>query len=274
MNQLSDILNNIKESNYKEANEGVFDVLYLKIDEKLQEGIQNEKDDGYQKFFQSALKKFGVTQPDQLKGDKKKEFYNYVDKNWKSDAEKETGQEDPKESVELDELGRGTLRRYREKSKKQISDIEKRGMKKGEKVSSKYKKRLKGRRQATTRLAKKAMEGVEVDERHAPLPKSSEFVVHYPMKDNKQVTKLTKLGGKVDRANKRVVFKFDTAAERTKFRKKNKKLLSTITDSFEVEEGAEMDIAKEKEKMAMSQEKIRDLAIQMKKEKQRKRAEA
>jgi len=133
-----------------------------------------------------------------------------------------------KESVELGELGRGTLRRYREKSKKQISDIEKRGMKKGEKVSSKYKKRLKGRRQATTRLAKKAMEGVEVDERHAPLPKSSEFVVHYPMKDNKQVTKLTKLGGKVDRANKRVVFKFDTAAARTSFRKKNKSVLSTI----------------------------------------------
>ena len=39
-------------------------------------------------------------------------------------------------------------------------------------------------------------------------------------------------------------------------------------------EGAEMDMAKEKEKMAASQEKIRDLAIQLKKEKQRKRAEA
>ena len=161
-----------------------------------------------------------------------------------------------KESVELDELGRGTLRRYREKSKKQISDIEKRGMKKGEKVSSKYKKRLKGRRQATTRLAKKAMEGVEVDERHAPLPKSSEFVVHYPMKDNKQVTKLTKLGGKVDRANKRVVFKFDTAAERTAFRKKNKSVLATITDQ---KEGTETDIAKEKENIAKAQERIKDL---------------
>ena len=35
-----------------------------------------------------------------------------------------------------------------------------------------------------------------------------------------------------------------------------------------------MDIAKEKEKMAASQEKIRDFAIKMKKEKERKRAEA
>ena len=49
----------------------------------------------YQKFFQSALKKFGVTQPDQLDGEKKKAFYNYVDKNWKSDKEKETGKDDP-----------------------------------------------------------------------------------------------------------------------------------------------------------------------------------
>ena len=49
----------------------------------------------YKKFFQSALKKFGVTQPDQLDGEKKKAFYNYVDKNWKSDKEKETGKDDP-----------------------------------------------------------------------------------------------------------------------------------------------------------------------------------
>lgn len=41
----------------------------------------------YQAFFKKALKKFGVTEPDQLKGDKKKEFFDYIDKNWKSDDE-------------------------------------------------------------------------------------------------------------------------------------------------------------------------------------------
>ena len=150
MSQLTDLLNNVKEGNYKDATETIFDALYLKIEESIQdkkemsegcgcnngnESVQHESDDDgdeYQKFFKSALKKFGVTAPDKLEGDKKKEFYNYVDKNWKSDKEKESG----------------------------------------------------------------------------------------------------------------------------------------------VDEGAEMDIAKEKEKMAASQEKIRDLAIQMKKEKQRKRAEA
>jgi len=41
----------------------------------------------YQKFFQSALKKFGVKSPAELSGDKEKEFYDYIDKNWKGDKE-------------------------------------------------------------------------------------------------------------------------------------------------------------------------------------------
>ena len=41
----------------------------------------------YQKFFNAALKKFGVTEPDKLPDDKKKAFYNYVDKNWEGDNE-------------------------------------------------------------------------------------------------------------------------------------------------------------------------------------------
>ena len=41
----------------------------------------------YQKFFKGAMEKFGVTAPDQLEGDKKKDFFNYVDKNWTGDNE-------------------------------------------------------------------------------------------------------------------------------------------------------------------------------------------
>ena len=41
----------------------------------------------YKKFFKGALEKFGVSEPDQLEGDKKKDFYNYVDKNWTGDKE-------------------------------------------------------------------------------------------------------------------------------------------------------------------------------------------
>ena len=55
-----------------------------------------EGSDEYEKFFKSALKKFGVDSPADFKDDaKKKEFFNYVDKNYKakeeeSDLEKTT----------------------------------------------------------------------------------------------------------------------------------------------------------------------------------------
>ena len=44
--------------------------------------------EAYTKFFNSALKKFKVNSPAELKGDAKKKFYDYVDKNWEGDNEK------------------------------------------------------------------------------------------------------------------------------------------------------------------------------------------
>ena len=45
-----------------------------------------EDDTKYAKFFRSALEKFGVSSPAEL-GDKKKAFYNYVDKNYQAKQE-------------------------------------------------------------------------------------------------------------------------------------------------------------------------------------------
>ena len=47
----------------------------------------NEQDAAYKKFFEKMLAKYGVSSPDEL-GDKKKAFFDEVDKKWK--AEKET----------------------------------------------------------------------------------------------------------------------------------------------------------------------------------------
>ena len=41
----------------------------------------------YKAFFDKALKKFGVESPAELEGDKKKEFFDYVDKNYNSEDE-------------------------------------------------------------------------------------------------------------------------------------------------------------------------------------------
>jgi len=56
-------------------------------EQTLTEAKSGDKE-AYQKFFNKALKKFGVDSPAELEGDKEKEFYDYVDKNWKSDNEK------------------------------------------------------------------------------------------------------------------------------------------------------------------------------------------
>lgn len=62
--------------------------------------VLSEKKSGdkeaYQKFFDKALKKYGVKSPDELSTEKKKEFFNYVDKNWKGDDEQQ------KEELEKD----------------------------------------------------------------------------------------------------------------------------------------------------------------------------
>ena len=46
-----------------------------------------KEDDGYKEFFQKALKKWGASSPADLKDEDKKEFYDYVDRNWKADKE-------------------------------------------------------------------------------------------------------------------------------------------------------------------------------------------
>ena len=66
---------------------------YYEIDDEEHEpGHEAEGDSieegDYEEFFKSAMDKFGISSPDELDDDKKKEFFNYVDKNYK--AEKET----------------------------------------------------------------------------------------------------------------------------------------------------------------------------------------
>ena len=48
---------------------------------------ESEKQKKYQAFFQKALKKFGVKSPGELDDSKKKDFFNYVDKNYQGDNE-------------------------------------------------------------------------------------------------------------------------------------------------------------------------------------------
>jgi len=57
------------------------------ITSRLAEFINEES--GYQAFFKGMLKKFGVNGPDELEGDKKKKFFDAIDKGWKGKNEKD-----------------------------------------------------------------------------------------------------------------------------------------------------------------------------------------
>jgi uncharacterized membrane protein YkoI len=58
-------------------------------DEDKSQEEESEKQKKYQAFFQKALKKFGVKSPSELKGDKKKEFFDYVDANYEGENEED-----------------------------------------------------------------------------------------------------------------------------------------------------------------------------------------
>ena len=56
--------------------------------DKEEYGSNTIEEGDYEAFFQKAMKKFGISSPDELGSDeKKKKFFNYVDKNYKAKAE-------------------------------------------------------------------------------------------------------------------------------------------------------------------------------------------
>jgi|TARA_Y100000296_G_scaffold61168_1_gene70945 hypothetical protein len=62
-----------------------YEIKEITEDDKS-ESVKGDKNE-YQQFFMGVLKKFGVSGPDQLPDDKKKEFFNYIDANWSGDNE-------------------------------------------------------------------------------------------------------------------------------------------------------------------------------------------
>ena len=88
----------------EEVTESVMDEAYTINEAKSKMAEDKER---YQKFFKSALKKFGVTSPGELEGEKKKEFFNYVDKNYEADNET-----DKDESVKEDTIAEAFVRTF------------------------------------------------------------------------------------------------------------------------------------------------------------------
>ena len=93
------------------------------IEEKV--GLDEGKKEEYEKFFNAAMKKFKINSPADLKSDEeKKKFFDYVDKNYKSGAEKKTGKEDPSEK-DKEKIGEALQKQYESKMQSMKDAIQK-----------------------------------------------------------------------------------------------------------------------------------------------------
>jgi hypothetical protein len=64
-----------------------------------------QEDTAYQEFFKKAMDKFGINSIGDLSGDKKKEFFNYIDKNYTAKVEEGYMPNDSSVSSEVQAVG-------------------------------------------------------------------------------------------------------------------------------------------------------------------------
>jgi hypothetical protein len=102
---------------------------------------ESEKQKAYQKFFNAALKKFGVESPGDLDDSKKKEFFNYIDKNYKAKAEEidAKGKSDDEEEVQ-EAMSAAQMKKRYEMIKKSVEKINKQNLDRAKKDALKMMK--------------------------------------------------------------------------------------------------------------------------------------
>ena len=263
------LLKAIKETNYTEANSYVSDLLYQKLNDKLEDRL-NEIQEGCGCDEEDVQEGLDPVDKKELKGKHKdrddKDIDNdgdvdssdkYLHKRRKavSKAVKEDDEKDFKPHMMYDpKTGKGykadTYKDHLRMDKMGYTHEKpevKEGKMKGKKSGPMFKER--GKHDCATHVNHEQFgEGQCIHSQHAS-PDENGNIAWYDVM-------------------------FEHGIEKGVSINELKVVASEMHEDHDVDEGAEMDMAKEKEKMAGSQEKIRDLAIKLKKEKQRKRAEA
>ena len=93
----------------------------------------------YTQFFTKALKKFGIKSINDITPAKKKEFFNYIDKNWKGKNENmyENMYDDSQKQLAISRIGM-----FEDNIKKSIKSIAIRDKKKATEIMRLYKKHI------------------------------------------------------------------------------------------------------------------------------------
>ena len=96
---IADVLNQDKRQKKEQAK--VMREVQKKLKEKGSEEVAEEEGDkeDYMKFFAGKLKKYGVKSPAELDDEKKKKFFNEIEKDWTHDSKEEVEVEKKEESL-------------------------------------------------------------------------------------------------------------------------------------------------------------------------------
>ena len=83
---IADVLNQDKRQKKEQAK--IMREVQKKLKEKGSEEVAEEEGDkeDYMKFFAGKLKKYGVKSPSELDDEKKKKFFNEIEKDWTHDS--------------------------------------------------------------------------------------------------------------------------------------------------------------------------------------------
>ena len=112
---IADVLKNDKQQKREQAK--IMREVQKKLKEKDSEEVAEEPGDkeDYMKFFAGKLKKYGVKSPSELDVEKKKKFFNEIEKDWKHDSNEE---------VEDKDLGKRVKARMEAEDEEAVEDEE------------------------------------------------------------------------------------------------------------------------------------------------------
>lgn len=93
MNSFTQLVQHVKNANWSGANQVFSEIMQQKVADRLATERQTifkeeaESDTKYQEYFKSQLKKHGYDSPADIPADKKDDFFDAVDKGYKSKDE-------------------------------------------------------------------------------------------------------------------------------------------------------------------------------------------
>ena len=91
MNSFTQLVQNVKDANWQSAGQVFKEIMQQKVADRLdverQTVFKEDSGEAYKKYFNSMLKKWNVSSPDDIPDDKKDDFFKAVDKGYKAKNE-------------------------------------------------------------------------------------------------------------------------------------------------------------------------------------------